>query len=401
MQTRTKIAIIGGGASGIMCAARLVAQDCNADITVFEKNDRILKKISITGNGRCNLSNERVSEKGFYNNDKFALPITQKYDSKFLRSEFLKLGMATVKDEAGRYYPASDDARSVICCLTNAISGKIRVLTATTVKNIKKQNGCFFINNENFDILVLSVGGASTKKLGCNGDCISLMKNLGYKTIPFKPSLTGLKSSDCEKSLAGVRQNAKASLYINNTLIAEEKGQIQFNNGVLSGIAIMNLSRFINEGGNYVISLYFKEKKEVFNFLKQCPDYISIGDAMLGILKRPVGNYILKKLNIKKDTPLLKLSDKKLKGVSALTENLSFKVQGVRDFEFSQVSRGGLALNEFNKSSLSSKKDKNFYCIGEALDIDGACGGFNLHFAFASAYLAADSICKKLNDKNK
>lgn len=398
MQKNTKIAIIGGGASGIMCAARLIAKKCIADITIFEKNNRILKKINITGNGRCNVSNERVSSYGFYNNDDFVLPITRKYNDKFISNEFLKLGMVIIKDSDGRYYPASDDAKSVVCCLTNAVSGKVNIRTNTTIKKIEKQNGVFFINNEYFDVLILSVGGASTEKLGCSGDCISLGQLLGYKTVNLMPSLSGIKSSDCEKSLFGIRQNAKAKLYKSNNLIAEEYGQIQFNEGVLSGIAIMNLSRFINcIDDNYYISLNFKEKKEVFAFLKQCPLQLTIGDAMLGILKRPIGNYILKKAGIKKDTPLFKLSKKNLHEISILTEDLKFKLQGVRDFEFSQVSRGGLDLNEFNKDSLSSKKDENFYCIGEALNVDGACGGFNLHFAFASAYLAADNICKKLN----
>lgn len=399
MQKKNKIAIIGGGASGIMCAARLTAKKCNAEIKIFEKNDRILKKINITGNGRCNLSNERASKRGYYyNNDRFVIPINQKYDDKFISNEFLRLGMATVKDSEGRYYPESDDAKSVVACLTNAIQGKAEVLTDTPIENIKKIKSGFLINNEYFDILILSVGGASTEKLGCCGDCIKLGSLLGYKTVPLMPSLTGMKSTDCEKSLAGVRQNANAYLLKNNMPIAFEYGQIQFNNGILSGIAIMNLSRYVDDKNDYSIYLEFKKKDEVFRFLKKCPTQITAGDAMLGLLKRPLGNYILKKASVKKDTPLFMLSDEKLTDISNLIENLEFKIQGVRDFEFSQVSRGGLDLNEFYKDSLASKKDKNFYCIGEALDVDGACGGFNLHFAFASACLAADSICKELND---
>ena len=400
-----KIAIIGGGASGIACAVSLKKQNKSIDVTVYEKMPRVMKKILATGNGRCNLTNVYSSEEYFRGSVGFLETAFKKYPPKENMRFFSSMGLLLREEAQGRVYPVSGQASSVVnILLSQCESLKINLITDTEIKSIEKDKTGFLLNGKIMaDAVVISAGGSAAKSLGTDGGSFRMLKGLDIKTVKPVPALTGVIAENFPKSLKGVRNICTVSLEENGKTLYTEKGEVQFNDYGLSGIPVMQLSGLAARSRfeNTVLTLDTlpdtseTDAASFFIRIKGAYPQKSAEEFVCGILPKALGNYLLMLCNIKKDTPLESISNDKLKQFAKLLKNWKIKITAVRDFEFAQTTSGGVDTDELDPKTLMSRKYKNLYVTGEAVNIDGLCGGHNLQWAWSSGRLCADSILKE------
>ena len=399
------VIIIGGGASGLMCAISAKTNHPNISVAVLEKNPRVGKKLLSTGNGRCNLTNQNISSQkycgSFKKQSKF---IFSKYNTNEIISVFKKLGLMTYCDNDGRYYPVCRQASAVLDVLRFACDRfNINVFCEENIKSVKKADKNFDIKTDKDTFtakkLVIACGSKAAPKLGGNSSCADYLKNFGHTFVPFSPALCPIKvKSDILKSLKGLRAIGKATLADgHNNSLKEEFGEIQFNDNALSGICICNLSLYSKK--NYVIKLDLIpniSEEELIKILlqnKKLFGNIAIDNLMTGILQKRLSQAILKQSNIKDFSRLCNtLSEQEIARATHTVKNLNFEIIENAGFEQAQAARGGVAGNEIDEKTMESKIVKNLYVCGEAVDICGECGGFNLHFAFASGMIAGENL---------
>ena len=403
-----KLAIVGGGAAGLCCAceaACLSKQNGRTlQITVFEANPRVGKKLLATGNGRCNLTNLHAVPDDYNKNARaFVAPALTRFSPQSTLDFFARLGLFTHADSAGRVYPLSNQASGVLDALRlEATRLGVELRTETRVEQIQKKNGAFLLNGkERFDLVVLACGGKAGVK-DYNGE--TLLRELGVPVAKTAPSLVKLTTpSLLPKQLAGIRAAASLQLLLNGVPAATETGELQFADGVLSGICAMNLSPYVNRyfagGGknaavaiDFVPSMLPETLEETLRSLRNRGQRTQCEHLLSGLLPKQVGLALLKEAKISFNTPTAALSDSLLASLARLCKSLILPVSGTRSYADAQVMLGGAALDAFEAETLQSKQIPGLYCVGELLDVDGPCGGFNLQWAFASARLCAAAV---------
>ncbi len=391
-----KIAVIGGGASGIASAIYAKRINKKNSVTVFERSDRILKKLLATGNGRCNLSNTDVSDKNYFSsNNEIVKEIISQYSSEEEKAFFESIGIMFAEED-GRIYPYSRRASAVLDALRFECEHLgINIRTNAFINKIERSGNRFVINDEVFDKVILSVGGNSAPSFGTDGNGIKLLSSLGHNAKKFTYALSPVKVRENTKSLKGIRAKGSITLIKNGKTERSETGEIQFTDYGLSGIAMMQLSRSVNAGDVLSIDLIPETDKEaIFNMLKNRKTtlaHLSSEDFLTGFLHKALGQYILNILKINAKKPSGELSEKDIMRLSDLIKTLSFTAMELVGKEQSQASCGGAYLTEFNPNTLESLKCPNFYCTGELLDAVGDCGGYNLHWAWTTASIAGTS----------
>ena len=403
------IAIIGGGASGLACAieAKRQAKKCGLllNVTIFEHLNKPAKKILATGNGRCNFCNTDLTEAHYYGN--YAL-IKSILNSEFSDTlEFFKASGVLPYFENGRVYPRSEQAASVRDALLNTCNTlKINIVSDCEITEIKPLNSRFRINESDFDAVIIATGGKSQKVHGSDGSGYQILNSLGHKTTEIHPALTALIVSDKSfKILKGLRIKGNFALYSGKKILKEEFGEIQFTENALSGIPVLNVSHFANNTKNIfaVIDTCSEfTKSDLINHFSErrykSPN-VRIEDVLSGLIPQKLSYYVMKRAEIAESTLTGKLTDKNIEAIVALLKNLDFKIQGVRDFDYSQVTMGGIDSGDLDLKTLMSKKHPGIFACGEILDVNGDCGGYNLHFAWTSGRLAGACAVKYLNKK--
>lgn len=374
------VVIIGAGAAGLVCACTLKKNNPNIKFLVLEKNDKVGKKLALTGNGRCNLGNSNRSVNNYHssgNLDRF-----KEILESGMYLDYLKEFGVYIKEENNLLYPNSNQALGVVKAFERYIEGSIKY--NYDVKTIDKDD-YFIINNDiKCKYLVIATGGMSYQKTGSTGDGYKLLGKY-HNVIDTKPVLVPLLSDyKYLKDISGVRFDCKVKY--NDK---EEVGQVQFTDYGLSGICIFNLSRYIEKGIITLDLIYNLIDNDLINFLNKFK-YYKIEDALSNVINNKLAQVISKELNILGK----KVCDVDLNVVINKLHNFKFDIIGRKDYDSAQITGGGLNINEFN-TDLSSKNCENLYAVGEVLDIDGRCGGYNLTWAFTSAILAANSITKK------
>lgn len=407
-----RVAIIGAGASGIACAIELKSLDKNVSVTVLERLPRILKKLLVTGNGRCNILNKNSSPE-YYRGDRELLSYVLKAFSVRDNEEFFKkIGIPLFEESEGRMYPVSQNAASVVnALLFRAKELGIEIITDYAVKSIKKEKDGFLINSEmRFDRVVLSSGGCSAKVHGSDGSSFRLLDLMGVKTVKPYPALTGVISDGFPKALKGIRHTANIKLYSGKNLLYSETGEIQFNDYGLSGIPVMQLSGLLrdikkNEAQLILDCAHDISRKELEDYLLELrnshPD-MPAQTLLSGLLPKALTLYILRLCGISPDTAAHSVKGRDIEALCDKIKGLVFPVSRARDFDFSQVTSGGAGIKEINPETLEVRKIKGLYVSGEALNIDGLCGGHNLNWAWSSGRFCAHSLLKENKiDKNK
>ena len=391
------VAIIGGGMSGLVSAIEIKRNYPEKSVVIFEKLDRVGKKILATGNGRCNLDN-LTAKKEDYNEPHFVSSALEMFSPESNLDFWKSLGLLTVTDGEGRVYPRSNSAAAVLDVLrfeTEKLG--IKVLFEE-VKVLKKETN-FIINNHQAENVIVSCGGCSSPSQGSDGSGFKLMKNLGHKITTLAPSLVQITTDTrFTKLLKGVRVKGKLTLWDKDRNMGESEGEILFADYGLSGIATMDLSRFLAKVSitdNTKVSLDMvteMTEKEIVSYLsdrQRLNPLLECENLLTGILPKAVGKVVIKKCNIFPGEKAENLKRKDFENIAKSLKSFEFKVTGTKGYEFSQVTSGGVDLTEVDKSTLMSKKVRGLYLCGEILDVDSRCGGFNLHWAVSSARLVS------------
>jgi predicted Rossmann fold flavoprotein len=390
-----RIAIIGGGAAGLYSAIALKKKNPEAEISIYEKEEKAARKLYATGNGHCNLLNAALAPQAF-NHPEILKPYLAVYPFHVLEETLKDWGIETLH-EGDYVYPLSYSAATYVGFLTKlALALKIRLfLNARFLDYFPKDGGFavkFDLNSApkevQCDRLVFALGGASQSRLGSDGKSVSVFAQHGYSIVPFEPGLAPIKVRHPErlKGLAGYRHAANVRLVSSEGQpLYEEAGEVLFKEDGLSGIVIFNVEsvylRLGKPAGATLHLDYFPAEKA--------------GDLLARLTKARALNP-----NFYGDAFFPSEIQPHFSGFSAPGEIRSlvaqlkddvFEIKGTYGFEHSQVSVGGIALNQLD-SHLESRHEKGVYFVGEMVDIDGICGGFNLSWALISALIVRDNL---------
>ena len=401
-----RIGIIGGGAAG-MAAALSAAEYENAQIVLMERQARLGKKLSATGNGRCNLSNIHAAEGGYHGDD----PHFHEYALKAYPPEetlqwFSDLGLYTVTEASGKVYPYSDQANSVVDVLRFSLEQeRIEVLTDFEVMKVKKSGDVFCVTAKDqtleFDRLIIACGGLAGTKLGGTMSGYKLLRLFGHKCTKLRPTLVQVKTSwPGVSALKGVRANCHAAIYHNGRLCRESVGEIQFTEFGLSGPVIYEISRDACQGsGDWECRLDFlpdpPAQKLMRPLMMKRNSNLAAEDLFTGILHNRLGRVLIKEAGIRANTPISHLYDSQLKDVISLAKDFRVTLTEPLGMDAAQVTAGGIVTSEFDPATMESKLVPGLYACGEVLDVDGDCGGYNLQWAWSSGRLAGVSAGKE------
>ena len=392
------IIIVGGGFSALVLANSLL-DNKKDNFIILERNDRVGKKILVTGNGRCNLTNADLSVSHYHGADPaFCRHALEKYDNGAIERFFNQKGLPlTIED--GKYYPLSRVANCVLDVLRFRLDD--HAVTGAFVDKVKKTGDFFTVSASTGEYkakkVVFAFGGKSGQNLGTDGRSYALAQSLGHKITALSPSLVQMKSGTFGKGLKGIKHYAKVGLYDDKRFICESSGDFLITDTGVSGNTVFTLSAylvglkaprlkvdFIPETTDENIFAVLMNKKAVFGDMK--------GRTLLtGCIHSRLAEFIAAKAGIA-DTPIKDIPAEVIKSVVHTAKNYPVTIDGTHGYEYSQVTHGGIATRDVDDVTYESKLVKGLYIIGEALDIDGDCGGYNLQFSFSSACCAAESL---------
>lgn len=377
-----KLIIIGAGPSGLVSSILIKKEYPNMDVLIIEKNNIVGKKLKATGSGRCNIAPISNDLTSFHNYEFIKNNIETISLEKYLE-ELENLGIYTRKINNVGHYPISESALNV----TNLLENKAKSLGVTFMLNTKvidyshKEKTLTLSNGDTitYDYLVFAIGGASYSSLGGEDTLSTILKNHGYKINEFKPVLTPIKVKENVHRLFGVRLPSEVTLLEGSKIIHQEKGEVQFRKDGLSGIVILNISRYIKEDSKYkiVINPLYDVSFETFTKM-----YQTNKDFLLSLLNKDIIDYGEARLNIN----LKDIKENDLGVIYNYFSNLTFTYHKLFPLEYATVSRGGVDVKNLNYD-FSSKIENNVYFLGEIIDIDGPCGGYSLRYAITSAII--------------
>ena len=393
------IGIIGAGASG-MAAAIEAAKNPQVQVVLMERQARVGKKLSATGNGRCNLTNLHADEGGFHGDEgDFSSAALKKYNVDATLEWFRDLGLYTVAEPSGRVYPYSDQANSVVDVLRFALERpNIQLLTGFEVTKVRKTDSGFRVDSTEetvfCDRLIIACGGLAGTKLGGSMFGYKLLRSLGHSCTKLRPTLVQLKSnwSGCA-SLKGVRANCHAAIYHNEKLHSESSGELQLTEHGLSGPVMFEISRDACQGGGeWYCKLDFlpdMDEEQLISELHRRKDTTWNAEELLtGILHNRLGRVLTQCAGIKANWKIEDLSEEELTAVCGTVKCLEVALTEPMGMDAAQATAGGIVTAEFDPETMESRLVPGLYACGEVLDVDGDCGGYNLQWAWSSGRLA-------------
>lgn len=401
------VAIIGGGASGLVCAIEAARK--GHQVSVFEKNTKLGRKILATGNGKCNISNLHLNPMRYHGESpQFVTSILKRFDAFTCKAYFRILGLEMREGEEGRLYPMSHQASSVVDMLVHeGRSLGVQFLCEREVRLIACKDAQFALHVKEeeylFDACVIATGSLAMPSLGSSGSGYAFAKAFGHSVIEPYPSLVQLLSDEAHLSLAsGVKVDAGVELFVSARSSMHVQGDVLFTNYGISGSAILDISRKASHA--------LKEGEAVFVVLDLMPHFDKnaleallqkrlayAGDKSLalwleGIIPKKLALFVIHTCKLEHIKNASMLNTKEIKKLLFTLKALRLHVKGTKGFESAEVSAGGIDVRELDEKSLMSKKVKHLYFCGEVLDIDGDCGGFNLHFAWGSGFCVGQGL---------
>ncbi len=407
-----ELCVIGGGASGLAAAieaARAFRQaGVPGQVTVLERLPRVGKKLLATGNGRCNLTNRFASPPDYFEAADFVRPALKRFSVDDTLSFFASMGLLCEEEEEGRIYPMSRQAASVLDVLRfEAERLGVVFHCDSRVESVQKTRDKprFVINGSICaDAVILACGGKASPQHGSDGSGYALLRALQIPVAEVFPSLVQITADPKRvKSLKGMRVHAVISLYEKKQL-ASQRGEIQFTEFGLSGIAAMQLSRFVSREKQRQMEASLDllpafSSGEVADYLAarvlQNPA-LAAEHLLTGILPKRVGQVLLKQAGVEPlSRPIGSLRGAEIAAISDLLKDWRFSVTGTRGFSAAQVTMGGAQRSAFDPESMEALSTPGFYAAGEVLDVDAGCGGFNLQWAWSSGRLAGESAAEK------
>lgn len=392
-----KIGIIGGGAAGIMAALQIKGHE----VHIFERNDRIGKKLLATGNGRCNYTNLNMGPEYYHGEERDFVKPALNYFGKEGTIDFFKSHlMLSTSIENGRTYPVTLKASSVLNLFLRELEKKnIYIHTNYFLRQIEKTKGGFklqFKDEEPFYVerVVFATGGMSMPVSGSDGNGYRILKSLGHTLVEPFPGLVQVKlKSEFLKHLAGTKVVGEVRLIKDGKVIGREEGDLLFTKYGISGPPILDLSRKVGENLN---SKLFMEIPFVNNLDGDFESFSvnafntsdsTLGEFIEGVCDKKFLRVVEALTKIDKNTPLRDINDSLRGKIIKVLHSTQFEVEGLNGYGESQVTCGGISTEEVNSETMESKIVKGLYLVGEVLDVDGDCGGYNIQWAFSSAAL--------------
>lgn len=396
------VAVIGGGAAGMMAA--ITAAREGVKVTILEHKDRIGKKILSTGNGRCNFTNTYQTPACYRSDNRdFAWNIIQKFNVEKTISFFKELGIYP-KDRNGYLYPYSDQAAAILEVLQIEIAKlNICVMTEINVLDIQPVKRGIRVTTDKktitVDSVILACGSKAAPVTGSDGSGYQLAKLLGHRIVPVLPALVQLRCAEkFYKSISGVRVQGTVEIYADDISLASDTGEIQLTNYGISGIPVFQVSRYVAK------AIYQKQsvtavlnfmpdmnKDEFLSFLQEritlCP-HKTLDEFFTGIFPKKLCELWIRLSRLPKEMRVSDLSGEQLEKLVLLIQHLRTHITETNAFEQAQICCGGVDTTEINPDTLESNYVPGIYFAGELLDVDGICGGYNLQWAWSSGFVA-------------
>lgn len=397
-----KCAVVGGGAAGLMAACALAKG--GAETVLLERLSRVGKKLLATGNGRCNFTNLAMSPE-HYRGGEAVRSVLEQFPAERIMDEFDRMGVVPVADAQGRVYPASNAAASVLDALRLTLKEQGgREETDFDVVSVKPGKTFRLRSTDgrtlDCDRLLLCCGSAAAPKLGGTDSGYRLLETLGHRVLPRKPAIAPLNTDLTPiKGLKGIRVRCKATLLDGEQIVRSEEGEALFTEYGLSGICVMQLSGSVHACREPIISLDLAPdypENALFERTRHLAER-PLEDLLNGLLPRRLGWNVLRAAKIADLTRQTKsLSRREISAIWNVLRGFSVRVTGVCNFDSAQVAMGGADLTEFFPDTLESRLVPGLYVAGELCDVDGDCGGYNLHWAWASALTAAQAMLEHI-----
>ena len=403
------IIVIGAGASGMVTA--ILAARRGKKVLILEKNNKVGKKLLATGNGKCNIANQRPTLERFYSqNPQFIANILEDYSFQSVKQFFRSIGLELIEAKEGKVFPMSLQASSVVELLAFECEQLgIKIICEAEVKKITAKDNKFFLHYNDTNIesktLVLATGHCSAPQLGGVMDGIDFARSFGHKIIKDFPTLVQLTAPYTEsylKRISGVKIESKVTLNTKAGTL-QKQGDVLFTNYGLSGLAILDISRKVMEAlkttSEVTLEIDFMPKMSheqlrsmmKKNLLKKSSKPLEIW--MQGFINKKLIFAILEPLKLQNETVGSIASNfEKLEMIVSKIKTFSFKINGSKGYKGAEVATGGVDTKEVDVKTMESKKQKGLYFTGEVLDIDGDRGGFNLHLAWVSGLRAGEAI---------
>ena len=404
---KTEIAVIGGGASGMIAA--ITARKSGKEVVVLERKDRILKKVLITGNGRCNITNVNANISNYFGKNISSVEnILNSFNPQDTMDFFNGLGIICNEENRGKVYPLSGQASSVVDALRfEAERLGVRIETEFYVRKIEKEGFKFKIYSEDRKKIeagrvIIAAGGQSYPELGSNGSGFELAKELGHSVTRLSPSIVQLKTEKHQvKGLQGIKTDVAVTAYGDNKKICTYDGELLFTDYGISGNVVFNISFVMSLYKNVEFEIDFMEKfvyNELYEMLKErkkTMSHLTMENYFNGMINKKLGQFLSKISGIEKlSKPVKDLNDSEIGKLCTVLKKYRVKILDTTGFKNAQVTAGGVSLDEVNSETLESKIVKGLYFSGEVLDVYGECGGFNLQWAWASGYIAGKNVAK-------
>ncbi|MCI8402964.1 MAG: aminoacetone oxidase family FAD-binding enzyme [Lachnospiraceae bacterium] len=404
-----RVGIIGGGAAGL--AAAVSAARRGARVTILEHMDRVGKKILSTGNGRCNYTHRDIRGEHYFSGSRKAVEILLKrYPTERILEFFREIGVEPLERD-GYYYPASGQASAVLDCL-RAECGRlsVEIRCGVTVCEIRAEAGgfCVELRREGeaescrFQRLILACGGKAAPFTGSDGSGYELARSLGHRIEPPFPALTGLKGDPKRfRSLAGIRVRAGLSLVVRGKTMGRDTGELQLTENGLSGIVVFQLSHQAVQAWergmypeihiNFLPGLTEQEASGLLKRRQELLSHKTLGEWGIGLFHRKLWCELLKEAGLKQEISVAALSSQECRRLHRIIVDFCVPVSGYLGFDRAQVTAGGVDMREIRPDTMESDRCPGLYLAGELLDVDGICGGYNLHWAWASGLAAGEA----------
>ena len=381
-----RIAIVGASGAGLYAAIFVKRRHPDFKVDVFDRAEKTGKKLLATGNGHCNLLNAKLEGKA-YNHPEFIDDLLTKCPLSVLLDELKDLGIHTLQ-KGDLIYPLSYSASSYVTYLASlAESLGVKFHLGVEVTDYQVGDQITLITkegSESFDRVIFATGGCSQPNLGSNGGLFNVIKKHGYEIVPLEPSLCPLKTKEKTKLVSGLRHEAKITLLQDGKSVYEEVGELLFKDDGISGIAVFNASAYLarDPSAKYEVVVDFFpaiEEKDLEALLEQISPK-NPSNPYGAILEQKLCKYLEFAGKMQQDSSF-----------AHTLKNTNFHIEGRYPFAASQVTSGGISIKEIGPD-FQSQKEKNVFFIGEMLDIDGLCGGYNLGFALLSAYVLGRAL---------
>lgn len=398
-----RIIVVGGGAAGMMAA--IVAKRKGAIVTLLERNDRVGKKLLTTGNGRCNYTNLNLNMDNYHGiNSSFSEFGLTEFNQNDTIDFFEKLGISPANEDNGKVFPLSFQASSILDVLRYELEYQgVELITNAYVVDISKKDK-FIVKLKDgkvftSDKVIMATGGMAMPASGSDGNGYSILKKLGHTTTDIFPGLVQLKlEGNIFKQINGVKFIGTAGIYHKDNLIAKDRGDILFTDYGISGPPILQISRkaieYTNNGKDVELKVSIIDtmtSKDLYEYLIKRFTNLWMKDleeSLIGLINKRLILPVIKQLDLDKSQNVANISNDDILRLADLLTSWSFKVTGNRGWGQAQITAGGINTNEINSKTMESKLIKGLYIVGELIDIDGDCGGFNLQWAWSSGYIA-------------